>query len=82
MGKSKYTSTDSSKSTDSNETSSDESSDAVTEVQRMKNTKKKRILEFSGLTKVQVILISLVFLLKRLLLWELHLTMMEPRCLS
>ena len=62
MGKSKYNSTDSceSSSTDSSETSSDESSDAVTEVQRMKNTKKKRLLAFHGLTQVQVILISLV----------------------
>ena len=62
MGESKYNSTDSteSSSTDSTKTNSDESNDAVTEVQRMKYTKKKRIFEFSGLTQVQLISISLV----------------------
>ena len=59
MGESKYISTDSCES-DSTKASSDESRDDVTEVQRIKNMKKKRRLEFSGLTQVQVISISLV----------------------
>ena len=62
MEESKYISTDSceSDSTDSTKASSYESRDAVIEVQRIKNMKKKRRLEFSGLTQVQVISISLV----------------------